>query len=311
MHLSHVYQPLLIEALLDAGGIATLRQLASVFALFDESQIIYYEKKLKTMPIPVLSRHGVISWDDDLVRLNIKPLSIIQRAELKRLCQTRLQEYIERRGLSIWDYRLMDETPVSDSLRFRVLKEAKGRCALCGITLKELPLDIDHIIPISKGGKTEYSNLQVLCSKCNRSKGNKDTTDFRNIISDEKVLECPFCQAIVSDRIIQSGDLVYAMYDKYPVTPGHTLIIPKRHFTDLFEMGHAEWSGLWSLAQVIRRRLIESDRSISGFNMGINSGQDAGQTIDHCHVHLIPRRRGDVREPKGGVRGVIPGKNVY
>ena len=87
-----------------------------------------------------------------------------------KICQSKIQEYIEKRGLKIWDYRLLDKDPISDSLYFKVMKEGKQRCALCGATRDKRMLHVDHIIPRSIGGNTEYENLQVLCIKCNLAK---------------------------------------------------------------------------------------------------------------------------------------------
>jgi 5-methylcytosine-specific restriction endonuclease McrA len=232
MTMSHIYQPLLIQKLVEAGGIATIRQMASEFLMHDEALLIDYEKTLKNMPIKVLSKHNVVKREGDLIRLEVNSLSLQQKAEILEQCQKRMLNYIQKRGLSIWDYRLRDSF-VSDSLRYEVLKESDGRCSLCGATKKERPLDVDHIIPLSKGGKTTKDNLQVLCAKCNRAKGNKDKTNFeivKDVRSDSK---CIFCN-IDKSRYILETDLSFAILDKFPVTEGHTLLIPKRHFTDLF-----------------------------------------------------------------------------
>ena len=155
MKMSHIYQPLLIKTLLDSGGVSTIRQLATTLLSSDESQILFYEKKLKVMPIRVLSARGVLRREGELVTLNVDKLTLQQKAELKKLCEQKLQEYIASRGLKIWDYSLLDDVLTDDKLRFRLLTEAKGRCALCGATKDDRPLDIDHIIPRSKGGRTD------------------------------------------------------------------------------------------------------------------------------------------------------------
>ena len=178
MRMSHIYQPLLIKSLVEAGGSATIRQIAHAFLSQDESQLIYYEKRIKEMPLRVLRNHGIVSNDGELVLLNTKKLTFQQKAKIKMICDQKLQEFLVKKGLGAWDYRLLETDPVSDVLRYRVLMESGGRCALCGATKNERPLDVDHILPRSKGGKNVYENLQVLCSKCNRSKGNKDETDF-------------------------------------------------------------------------------------------------------------------------------------
>jgi ATP adenylyltransferase len=149
------------------GGTATVRQLATVFLTQDESQLLYYEKRIKKMPIKVLNRDEIIKCQGDLVSLSTKSLTLEQRAKIKMLCEQRLQEYVQKRDLSLWDYRLSEDDPVPDSLRFQALKASGARCALCGATKDERPLDVDHILPRYRGGKKEPSNLQALCSKCN------------------------------------------------------------------------------------------------------------------------------------------------
>ena len=309
MQMSHIYQPLLIRNLVDSGGQATIRQIALSFLSYDESQLIYYERILKSMPIKVLTKHGVISKDKDIISLNIKKLTFEQKAEIRKLCEEKLQQYIAKRGLSIWDYRLLDD-PVSDILRLKVLKTANGRCALCGATKDQAPLHIDHIIPRSKGGKTEYANLKVLCSKCNLAKSNKDKTDFRNIIEFIKQEGCIFCEP-GNREIIAQNEYAYASPDSYAVTLGHTLIIPKRHMQDYFDLSEIESKSTNDLLRMCRKQLQEKDKTISGFNVGVNCGESAGQSVMHCHIHLIPRRQGDIPNPRGGVRGVIPHKMNY
>jgi len=311
MRLSHIYQPLLVRSLIDAGGTATIRQLALTFLSQDESQIRYYESRLKEMPIKVLSKHGIITKQGDLVKLAVEKLSFTEKAELKRICEEKLQRYVAERGLAIWDSRLLDTEPVPDSLRYRVLRDSGGRCALCGTTKKESILDVDHIKPRSRGGRTEYENLQVLCAKCNRSKGNKDQTDFRNSLQPDFKEGCVFCQAPSEREILLSNDFCVAFLDDYPVAEGHTLIVPKRHVTDYFEMSELERGAVNDLLRIRRKELLGSDSSIKGFNIGVNCGHAAGQTVEHAHVHLIPRRIGDTTDPRGGVRGVIPDRMNY
>ena len=310
MSMSHIYQPLLIRSLVELGGSATLRNLANVFLSQDESQLAYYEQKVKDMPLKVLRKHQVLNRDGDLVSLTVKKLTFEQKAKLKMLCEQKLQEYTLKKGLGLWDYRMLDTDPVPDSLRYRLLKESGGRCSLCGVTKKERPLDIDHIIPRSKGGKNNEENLQVLCDKCNRSKGNKDDTDFRHDLVDQ-VEDCPFCLHNLKGRIVAEFDSVVAIEDGYPVTDGHLLIIPKIHTADYFSMPDREKQDSNQLIVILRKRIKAEDPSVTGFNIGVNCGESAGQTIFHCHVHLIPRRDGDVSNPRGGVRGVVPGKMNY
>ena len=178
MRMSHIYQPLLIRTLVDTGGTATLRQVAMAFLDRDESQVRYYEERIKKMPLPVLKRHGVVEREGDLIRLNVAHLSYEQRAELIVLCEQKLGEFIKSRGMATWDYRLIETDPVPGDVRYRVLAAAKGRCALCGATSRERRIEVDHVVPRSKGGSNDITNLQALCDECNRGKSNKDDARF-------------------------------------------------------------------------------------------------------------------------------------
>jgi ATP adenylyltransferase len=311
MSMSHVYQPLLVRALVDAGGVATVRQLAQAFLVQDESQLLYYEKRIKQMPLKVLKRHEVITSDGQLVSLNTKNLTLQQKAHVRMICEQRLQSFVQKRGIGIWDYRLLDEDPIPDSLRFLVLRAAGGRCQLCGISVKERPLDADHIIPRSRGGKTELANMQALCDKCNRSKRNQDETDFRSWPHPSADPNCHFCEPNLGSKMVEKNGSVFAIQDKYPVAPGHLLVIPIRHTPDWFSMTAGERLDADQLMRVLQARIRAEDEKVAGFNLGSNCGDVAGQTVAHAHIHLIPRRSGDVLDPRGGVRGVIPEKRIY
>ncbi len=121
---------------------------------------------------------------------------------------------------------------------------------------------------------------------------------------------CIFCN-LPKDRVVFENDLAIAIYDGFPVTDLHALIIPKRHTENYFKLTNNE---LFSCNQLLKEFEIEvnkKDNLVQGFNIGINTGDVAGQTIFHCHIHLIPRRQGDVDNPRGGVRNIIPGKGDY
>jgi diadenosine tetraphosphate (Ap4A) HIT family hydrolase len=122
--------------------------------------------------------------------------------------------------------------------------------------------------------------------------------------------KCIFC-GLDSNRIIDQNELSLMIEDAFPVTQYHTLIIPKRHVSDYFDLYQPELNSIHSMLSARRQFLLECDPTITGFNVGINAGESAGQTIFHVHVHLIPRRVGDVENPRGGVRGVIPSKQRY
>jgi diadenosine tetraphosphate (Ap4A) HIT family hydrolase len=311
MSMSHIYQPLLIRSLVDAGGTATLRQLAQAFVAQDESQLRFYEKRIKEMPLKVLTRHGVVEHREGLVALATKPLTLEQKAHVKRVCEQRLQQFVQKRGLALWDYRLLETDPIPDSLRFQVLKGSGGRCALCGATKRDRPLDVDHIIPRNRGGKHEPANLQVLCAKCNRSKRDQDMTDFRVESEALTTRDCVFCSRETAAKAVGENGSVFAIKDRHPVTQGHLLVIPRRHTPDYFSMTAGERGDAEDLLRVLRNKALQLDGSVEGFNIGANCGEAAGQTVAHAHIHFIPRRRGDTPSPKGGIRGAIPEKMAY
>ena len=178
MRMSHIYQPLLIRTLVDAGGTATLRQVAMAFLDRDESQIRYYEDRIKKMPLPVLKRHGIVDRKGDLISLSVQSLSYQERAEIMAICEPELGAFLKQRGLGTWDYRLLETDPVPSDIRYQVLAAYNGRCALCGATSKERRIEVDHVNPRSKGGSNDISNPQALCDECNRGKSNRDDRRF-------------------------------------------------------------------------------------------------------------------------------------
>ena len=121
---------------------------------------------------------------------------------------------------------------------------------------------------------------------------------------------CLFCN-IKESGCAQQNDLAYTSYDSYPVSEHHCLIIPKRHVGDYFELSKDELIACDELIKIAKNEILTKDQSVKGFNLGTNIGKVSGQSILHCHFHLIPRREGDVENPQGGVRSVIPNKQHY
>ena len=121
---------------------------------------------------------------------------------------------------------------------------------------------------------------------------------------------CLFCN-IKESGLVDENILAYASYDTYPVSELHCLIIPKRHVKDYFELTNDEVVACNGLIKKIKEEILLKDPSVKGFNIGSNVGKTAGQSVLHCHIHLIPRREGDVENPQGGVRSVIPLKQHY
>ena len=120
--------------------------------------------------------------------------------------------------------------------------------------------------------------------------------------------DCVFCNNI--EPIITESEYWYAIYDKYPVSKGHTLLITKRHISSFFDLTSEETKQMYDIIKYIKSKL-DIEYFPDGYNIGINCGKAAGQTIPHCHIHIIPRYNDDVENPTGGVRGVIPNKQKY
>ena len=123
--------------------------------------------------------------------------------------------------------------------------------------------------------------------------------------------QCIFCNK-TNCKVIQTTNYFFIIRDTaYPVTKHHTLIISNRHVSNYFDLKEVEIIELNKILNIQKKELQKLDNEITGFNVGVNIGKDAGQSIMHCHIHLIPRRNGDVEDPRGGVRGVIPSKQKY
>lgn len=121
---------------------------------------------------------------------------------------------------------------------------------------------------------------------------------------------CLFCDTDREPLVIED-ELCYAVIDSYPVAELHTLIIPKRHVASYFDLYRPEIDAMHQTLTQMKLWIEERDSTVTGFNIGVNAGKDAGQSIFHVHMHLIPRRKGDIENPQGGVRGVIPSKRIY
>jgi diadenosine tetraphosphate (Ap4A) HIT family hydrolase len=118
---------------------------------------------------------------------------------------------------------------------------------------------------------------------------------------------CPFCERIRGGDLLAGNDLAAAFPDAFPVSPGHSLVVPRRHAADYFELTAEEQSAIWALVALLKARL-DGERRPAGYNAGLNVGAAGGQTVWHAHAHLIPRYPGDVEDPRGGVRWVIRAK---
>jgi hypothetical protein len=171
MRMSHIYQPVMLQYLLEHGGSASVRDIAATILSHDESQIEYYEQIVKNMVGRVLRNRQVVRKDGQSFELSdFDRLSPGEIAELTDRCQKKLDEFKEARGAKIWNHRKLAEGYISGTLRYEVLRRAKFRCELCGISADIKALEVDHIVPRNQGGSDDLSNLQALCYSCNAMK---------------------------------------------------------------------------------------------------------------------------------------------
>ena len=314
MRMSHIYQPLMLMELLGRRSPAPAEDIARRILGEDSSQIDYYTERVKRMVGRVLTSNGITSHAGGVYSLiGSDDLSEIERDALLQLCREKLDAFRLKRGDEVFAHRSRHRTAISGSIRYRVFTRAKGRCECCGAHEHQAALEVDHIIPKNHGGSDDISNFQALCFRCNAGKRDSDSTDFRGVLQSygHRQEGCLFCDLQSSDRVLLRNELAVCIADAYPVTEGHSLVIPCRHVADGMELHQPEWNAVTALLKQRRQDLELADASISGFNIGLNSGESAGQTVMHAHWHLIPRREGDTPDPRGGVRGVIPEKQSY
>jgi ATP adenylyltransferase len=313
MRMSHIYQPVMLMTLLKNKGSCSQKEIAKALLAYDKSQIEYYEKITNNMVGRVLRSHEIVHKDkNEYLLKGFEDLSETEVQELISQCEGAVEEYIEKRGTKIWEHRKASSGYITGTLRYEVLKRSKFHCELCGVSADEKALEVDHILPRNNGGSDDLENLQSLCYSCNSMKRDRDDTDFRLIREsfDKREEDCLFCN-ISKERVVSQNSLAYVIRDGYPVTELHTLIIPYRHVETYFELGQSEINACTKLLDMAKQEIESLDNTVKGFNIGINNGHCAGQTIYHCHIHLIPRRDGDVDNPRGGVRHIIPDKGYY
>ena len=314
MKMSHIYQPVMIKSLINNNGRNNSKNIAKEILSYDPWAIKYYDDIVKLMPGKVLTKNlEIINRDKNFYFLReFNSLSVTEKNELIKLCDDKINNFLKTRGQKTFQHRSKSSGIIPSSVRWQVLERAKTRCEACGVSNDVKALEVDHILPKSLGGKDELSNFQALCYSCNSMKKNKSKTDFRYVRENfkKRVPNCIFCKNKVKGKHLEN-ELAYATFDSYPVTKFHALIIPKRHVADYFSLTKDELLSCDALLKEVKSSIRAEDESVKAFNVGINSGEAAGQTIFHCHIHLIPRRVGDVENPRGGIRHLIPGKGDY
>ena len=297
MRMSHIYQPAMLIQLLQNSGRATVPDIAKAILVRDPTQVEYYEAITKRQPGRVLTRNrGLTERDRNIYYLKgFNELSAAEVTELIEICKAKLRHFVETRVSDPWKHRKLSSRYISGSIRYEVLKRARMRCQLCGISAEIRALEVDHIVPRKFSGRDDISNLQALCYSCNAAKRDSDDADFRDVVQRYRDREtgCAFCDPAIR-MVTEQNELSYAILASSPMTRGHTLIFPKRHVADYFALYQPELNAIQHNLEARRRSLGRSDESITGFNVGFDSGSDASQTIFHWHLNLVPRRSGDL-----------------
>lgn len=196
MRMSHVYQPLMLMELLGRHSPAPAEDVARRILGEDITQIDYYTERVKRMVGRVLTGNGITRYEKGVYSLvGAEELSDTERDELLQLCRQRLDALRQHRGDDVFAHRSRHRTPISGSVKYRVLTRAKGRCECCGAHEHQRALEVDHIVPKNQGGSDDLSNLQALCFRCNAAKRDTDSTDFRGVQASyaKREQDCVFC----------------------------------------------------------------------------------------------------------------------
>jgi ATP adenylyltransferase len=188
MQMSQIYQPVMLMEIIRNGGETSVQEIAKAILGHDESQVEYYEKRTKEMVGKVLTDNNKITEKIKSGRSitgyrisGAEELSNEETTQLLQLCQQKIDEFLEQRGDKVWSHRKKSSGYISGTIRYEVLKRARFRCELCGISAEDKALEVDHILPRNHGGQDDLSNFQALCYSCNAMKRDRDDTDFRGM----------------------------------------------------------------------------------------------------------------------------------
>jgi hypothetical protein len=271
MRMSHIYQPLMLMELLGRRSPAPAQDVARRGLGEDVTQIEVYTERVKRMVGKVLTGNGITRYERgtyDLV--GGEELSDVEREELLKLCRQRLDAFREQRGEEV-GYLLTQKPAASGTgaaTAPRSAARSKSGCspgpraaanaaaqAVAWQTQHQRALEVDHIVPRNQGGSDDLSNLQSLCFRCYAAKRDTDSTDFRGLQASYASREagCVFCGLEVSGRVLLENKLALCIADAYPVTPRHSLVIPRRHVADGLALHQPEWNAVVELVHSIQR----------------------------------------------------------
>ena len=285
MSMTHIYQPVMIKKLLESDGHATTEEIAKEFIDWDYSLLEYYKGRVMVWPKKTLKKHNVIDYSKGIFTLLLDDVTPEQRSRLIELCNNKTHEYVDmyENKMGVKNNR----SPISGSLRYEIIAKSRGICAACGVTSRTRPLDVDHIVPVNVGGTNDPSNLQVLCSRCNRQKRDRDKTNFVQWHKRLKYrdTECLLCRT----EPVKSNVMASAIRKRSPESDLHSMIFPRRHVGTFFDLIPAEKSHCMDLVEEVKEEIAGLDSRVDGFSIRFDS-KLVPDLHTHCHINVIPHR---------------------
>ena len=279
--MTHIYQPIMIRTMLESPNYtASTEAIAKKFLNMDESQLNYYKSITKRWPHKTLVNvHKIAQYNKNQYTLLLDTVTREQKQRLIELCNLRLAEFIDKDPW-IQKFRELDKKAISGSLRYDVFAKSKSTCLACGVNSMIRPLHVDHIIPASKGGRTELDNLQTLCSQCNLEKNNRDETDF---LLEHKRLQFrrKDCKACHPKKPTLENNLAHAVYDQSKKS-SPCFVYPNRHVDSFMQLRPAEKNLCISLAERMMYEM-EQHNSIKNFDVRFDVPSN------HYAIHVIPK----------------------
>ncbi len=284
MSMTHVYQPVMIKRLLESGGEATVEDIAKEFIDMDASLLRYYMGRVMVWPKKTLEKHKVVKYEKGPRRgkgrftLLVDGISEEARNRLVEICDLRTAQFVDKFGERYGAKGTRD--PVPGALQYDILARDK-RCMACGV---DRPLEVDHIVPVNMGGKTEPGNLQALCGRCNRQKGDRDKTDFVgwSMRLRRRKKGCLLCGAMP----VASNTFAAAARSASPASRLHSLVFPKRHVGEIAEMIPAERNLCLELAEEVKAGILLDHGAVAEFDVNVGRGGSCGR--GHLWIDVIP-----------------------
>ena len=285
MKMTHVYQSVMIKQLLEHNDHATTEDIARQFIDWDDSLLEYYKDRVKTWPKIILKKHKIINYEKNVFTLLVDEITSEQRKRLIELCDLRTNEFVDK-----YPNRLgakINRTPVTGGIRYDVIARAKGLCQACGVSSNTRPIDVDHIIPTSRGGTNELDNLQALCYKCNREKNNRDKTNF--VLWSKKLKDRDDLCKICKSKHIKANNLAAAIRPTHQEIHLQSIVIPKRHVGTFFDLIPAEKNMCIDMIDWVKTNISEMDKTVNGFDVSFAS-KIIPSKHQHCGIVISPQR---------------------